>query len=216
MASSMTRPQPIERPDIRPQLRQLLSNRRSPEAMALFEQLSRYVQRRVGMVSRRCGNALQASEQEEVVADVLLGLLKGSLATFRGHTEPELLAFVRTVADRTSWRRIRRKTKERILIHGEAADMVESWNATMPSPDATSEHQASSPLPDADQTYLVNLLEAGSKAELARRAGVSRAAVTQRVQRIRVRIAALSRMERVQQEVWLSQAARRVVAEERP
>ena len=183
--------------------------------MELFELLTRYTHRRVASVNRHCGGALSASEQEEVVSDALLQLLQGSLASFRGHTVPELLGFVRTIADRTTWRTIRRRDRERALLQKEATTLVEEWNARLPAPDANGERIASSPLSEADQAYLVSLLEAGSKAELARRAGVSRAAVTQRVQRIRNRVAELSVNARMQHEVWLSQAARRVVVEER-
>lgn len=200
--------------DVRRQLRLLLSNRRAPEARALFELLTRYVHRRVGAVSRQCGGALSMSEQEEVVADVLVQLLQGSLASFRGETVPELLGFVRTISDRTSWRTIRRRDRERALLQSEAVELVEDWSARLPAPDVNSERVASSPLSASDQAYLVSLLEAGSKAELARRVGVSRAAVTQRVQRIRNRVAELAADARIQHEVWLTQAARRVVAGE--
>ncbi len=200
--------------DIRRQLRMLLANRRAPEALGLFELLTRYAHRRVGSVSRHCGGALARSEQEEVVADVLLQLLQGSLAMFRGETLPELLGFVRTVADRTTWRTIRRRDRERALLHQEATDIVEDWNARLPAPDQDGERTATSPLSSSDQDYLMLLLRAGSKAELARRAGVSRAAVTQRVQRIRNRVAELGSDARIRHEVWLSQAARRVVTEE--
>lgn len=201
--------------DVRKHLRLLLTHRRSSEARELFELLSRYTHRRVGTVNRHCGGALSPSEQEEVVADALLQLLQGSLASFRGETVPELLGFVRTIADRTTWRTIRRRDRERALLQKEATSLVEEWNARLPAPDAGGERVTDSPLSEADQTYLVSLLEAGSKAELARRAGVSRAAVTQRVQRIRNRVAELSSNARMQHEVWLKQAARRVVVEER-
>lgn len=193
----------------------LLANRRSSEARELFELLTRYTHRRVASVNRHCGGALASSEQEEVVADALLQLLQGSLATFRGETVPELLGFVRTVADRTTWRTIRRRDRERALLQKEATTLVEEWNARLPAPDSKGERVIDSPLAQSDQAYLVQLLEAGSKAELARRAGVSRAAVTQRVQRIRNRVAELTRNEQMQHEVWLSQAARRVVLAER-
>ena len=200
--------------DVRRQLRLLLSDRRAPEARALFELLTRYVHRRVAAVSRHCGGALSLSEQEEVVADVLVQLLQGSLASFRGETLPELFGFVRTISDRTTWRIVRRRDRERALLQSEAVELVEDWSARLPAPDANSERVASSPLSDADQTYLLSLLEAGSKAELARRAGVSRAAVTQRVQRIRRRVSELATNAKLQHEVWLTQAARRVVAGE--
>jgi hypothetical protein len=165
--------------DVRRQLRLLLANRRSPEARALFDRLTRYTHRRVALVSRQASGSLSPTEQEEVVAEVLLQLMQGSLAAFRGETVPELLGFVR-----------------------------------LPAPDAQSERVARSPLTESDQAYLIELLQAGSKAELARRAGVSRAAVTQRVQRIHSRVRELATQDRIQHEVWLEQAARRVVAEE--
>lgn len=202
--------------DVRRQLRLLLADRRSPEARALFELLTRYAHRRIATVSRHASGALSQTEQEEVVAEVLLQLMQGSLAAFRGETVPELLGFVRTIADRTAWRTIRRRDRESALLRNEAVDIVEDWNARLPSPDSQTERVATSPLSDADQDYLVQLLQAGSKAELARRAGVSRAAVTQRVQRIRGRVRDLAANDRMQHEVWLTQAARRVVAEELP
>ena len=145
---------------------------------------------------------------------MLLQLLQGSLATFRGESVPELLGFVRTVADRTTWRTIRRRDRERALLQKEATEIVEGWSARLPAPDVRGERTAVSPLSEADQDYLISLLRAGSKAELARVAGVSRAAVTQRVQRIRNRVSELGANARMQHEVWLTQAARRVVAEQ--
>lgn len=199
--------------DLRKQLRLLLSDRHSLGAKAMFEVLSRYTHRRVSVVSRHCGNALGDSEQEEVVGEVLLQLMQGSLASFRGETLPELLGFVRTIADRTAWRLIRRRDRERSLLQSDGR-IVEEWTASLPRPDAHIEVVPDSPLPDADQDYLIRLLEAGSKAEYARRSGVSRAAVTQRVQRIRHRISELPAMDRMAHDVWLNQAARRVLETE--
>jgi len=202
--------------DIRGQLRLLLSNRRSPEARAIFEVLMRYTHKRVAAVSRHSAGSLSRTVQEEVVSEVILQLMQGSMAAFRGETLPELLGFVRTIADRTTWRTIRRRDRERSLLQTEAVDLIEEWSARLPAPDANGERVTTSPLPDADCNYLVDLLKAGSKAELARRAGVSRAAVTQRVQRIRGRVLELAAQDRIQHDVWLTQVARRVVAEERP
>jgi DNA-directed RNA polymerase specialized sigma24 family protein len=201
--------------DLRPQLRLLLCDRRAPEARALFEVLTRYAQRRVSIVSRHCGNALADSEQEEAVGDVLLQLMQGSLAAFRGETLPELLGFVRTIADRTTWRMIRRRDRERNLLQSDGT-MVEDWSADLPRPDAHLEVVPQSPLAETDQAYLLDLLKAGSKAEFARRSGVSRAAVTQRVQRIRNRISELAPMARMAHDVWLKQAARRTLEAEVP
>ena len=179
----------------------------------MFEVFSRYAHRRVSVVSRHCGNALSEGEQEEVVGEVLLQLMQGSLVAFRGETLPELLGFVRTIADRTAWRLIRRRDRERSLLHTDGR-IVEDWTAALPRPDAHLEVVPDSPLPDNDQAYLIELLQAGSKAEYARRSGVSRAAVTQRVQRIRHRISELPAMDRMAHDVWLNQAARRVLETE--
>jgi len=204
----------LEGVDVRKQLRFLVADRRSTEARELFVLLSRYAGKRVNAVSRHCGGALSSSEREEVVSDVMLQLVQGSLASFRGSTVPELLGFVRTVTDRTTWRTIRKRDRERNLIAANAAELTEDWSARMPAPDQGTEPVADSPLTEEDQAYLIRLLQAGSKAELARRAGVSRAAVTQRVQRIRNRVADLTADAQIRHEVWLSQAARRVVTEE--
>ena len=201
----------LEGVDVRKQLRFLLADRRSVEARELFTLLSRYAAKRVGTVARHCGGALSASEREEVVSDVMLQLLQGSLAAFRGETVPELLGFVRTVTDRTTWRTIRRRERERNVLTANAIELTEGWTARLPAPDHRTELIADSPLTGEDQAYLIRLLQAGSKAELARRAGVSRAAVTQRVQRIRNRVADLTSDAQMRHEVWLNQAARRVV-----
>jgi DNA-directed RNA polymerase specialized sigma24 family protein len=83
-------------------------------------------------------------------------------------------------------------------------------------PDEEVELAVDSPLRPKDQAYLLELLQAGTKAELARRTGVSRAAVTQRVQRIRSRIDALAQQDRLTHDVWMSQAARRVLERAEP
>ncbi|MEZ4238089.1 MAG: hypothetical protein R3F59_18470 [Myxococcota bacterium] len=212
-ANPRSAPPELDDADLRAQLRLLLCDRHAPEARALFDVLTRYAHRRVAIVSRHCGNALADSEQEEAVGEVLLQLMQGSLAAFRGESLPELLGFVRTIADRTTWRMIRRRDRERALLQTDS-DVVEDWTADLPRPDAHLEVVSESPLGEADQHYLIDLLRAGSKAEYARRAGVSRAAVTQRVQRIRNRIADLSPMARMAHEVWLNQAARRTLEDE--
>lgn len=209
-------PPELEEPEeLRRRVRLLVADRRSPEAAALFGVLMRYAHRRVIAVSRKCGDALVDSEQEEVVADVLMQLMSGSLAAFRGNSIPELLGYVRTIADRTTWRVIRRKEREARTLEGEdGADAVERWSAVLAAPDATAERIVDSPLPEADQGYLVDLLKAGSKAEFARRSGVSRAAVTQRVQRISQRIAELAPGSRAAHDVWLHRAAGHALATE--
>jgi len=203
----------FEEGQLQRQLRLLIADRHSPQAAAFFQLLMSYVHRRTVSVSRHCGNALTHSEQEEVVADVLLQLMQSALPSFRGHTVPELYAFVRTIADRTTWRVIRRKEREVDTLQGEGAEVVEGWMSSLPSPDARAERVPDSPLSDKDQRYLRDLLCAGSKAELARRAGVSRAAVTQRVQRIKLRVADLGHQERMAHEVWMKRTAREVILE---
>ena len=74
---------------------------------------------------------------------------------------------------------IRRRDRERSLLQADS-DVVEDWTANLPRPDAHLEVVPDSPLGEQDQAYLLQLLAAGSKAEFARRSGVSRAAVTQR------------------------------------
>lgn len=213
----MAQPRKIDTdaPDaFRRQLRLLVADRSSPEAAAMFQVLLKYVHRRVVTVSRTCGGALGESQQEEVAAEVLLQLMQGALARFRGDSLGELYAFVRTIADRSAWRAIRRLERERNLLQGAGAELVEDWNAPAVRPDKHLELIADSPLSDNDQQYLRDLLEAGSKAELARKAGVSRAAVTQRVQRIRARIAELEPGERMAHDVWMHQAARTALEHE--
>lgn len=200
--------------DVQRRLRLLIADRRSAEAASLFHLLMQYTHRRTLAVSRHCGNALSPSEQEEVVAEVLLQLMQGSLAAFRGDSVAELYAFVRIIADRTTWRVIRRKEREIDTLQGDGADAVEGWHGGVPRPDAEAERVPDSPLPEKDQAYLRELLRAGSKAELARRSGVSRAAVTQRVQRIRTRIDELAPGPRSRHEVWMQQAARDALVNE--
>jgi DNA-directed RNA polymerase specialized sigma24 family protein len=193
--------------DLRDAVRRIAADRHAPEARALFDIVCRYAHRRLATMSRRCGNALNDSEQEELVGDVLFQLMQGSLASFRGETLPEFLAFIRTISDRSAWRVIRRKERERSIVETEAA-LLEDWSVDVPRPDAFLEVRAETPLPDADRDYLVALLRSGSKAEFARRAGVSRAAVTQRVQRIQNRVQELAYGDRLVHEAWLDQAAR--------
>ncbi len=205
---------PKEPVDIRPGVRSLLSDRRSPEAAAIVGVIMHYTHRRVIVVSRACGAALEDSEQEELVGEVVVALLQGALAHFRGATLPELLAFVRTIADRTTWRAIRTRERERRTAWSATREAPERFSSIPPRPDQHLEFVPDSPLPPQDQEYLRQLLEAGSKADLARSHGVSRAAVTQRVQRIVARVAALPSVERMAHEVWMEQAARKAIDED--
>lgn len=195
--------------EFREQLRRVAANRHGPEAAALYRVLFDYVQRRT---RRTAGTArLSASEQEEVVGDVLLQLMQGSLVSFRGGSLPELLGFVRTITDRAVWRVVRGRERERVALEEAGVDGMDRWTAAAPPSSDAVEVVGETPLPAADQAYLIDLLRAGTKAEYARRAGVSRAAVTQRVKRISERLLALGAGERMAHEVWLGQAASAVL-----
>lgn len=196
----------------RDQLARVAANRHSPEAAALYKVLFDYVERRVRRVSASA--RLSPGEQEEVVGDVLLQLMKGSLASFRGGSLPELLGFVRTITDRAAWRVVRSRERERRALEEAGTDGMERWTAPAPAGADQVEVVGETPLSEVDQAYLLDLLRAGSKAEYARRAGVSRAAVTQRVKRISDRLAALGARERESHDVWLEQAATAVLAVE--
>jgi DNA-directed RNA polymerase specialized sigma24 family protein len=196
--------------DFQDRLRRVLANRHSPEAAAFYKTLLEYIDKRVAKVSRvRCRGLLTESEREEVVADVLLVLMSRSLSSFRGGTMPELIAFVRTICDRTLWRAAGARIKERKVVEALTPHPVGHRRMLRSnSSDGFVELTPSSPLASSDQAYLVALLESGSKANHARACGVSRAAVTQRIQRIRARIAELPDPERMAHDVWITQRAR--------
>lgn len=195
------------------QLRLLLSDRTSPEARALYVTIAKYVHGRVQWYGRhRYRDVLSNGEVEDLVGDVLFQLMTGSLAQFRGETLRELLGYVRTITDRTVWRVTRRRIEERNALQGAAAETVRSWTQAPPGPEQAVRILQHAPLAEKDQAYLRALLAAGSKSEYARRAGVSRAAVTQRVQRIRSRIDALTESQRGAVQNWLEVAAHRALA----
>ena len=196
--------------ELRDQILQLTSDRRSPEARALYGTLAKYVQRRVhGVVRHAASDLLPTSEVEEVVADVLLQLVTGALNQFRGHTIGELMAFVRTVTDRRLWRVIKKRVKDKRMM--EALQPQGAHREAALRPDQLIRIVPDFPLSDADEAYLTALLEAGSKAELARRRSLSRAAVTQRVQRIQRRISALDQKDQLAVDAWLEHTARQVL-----
>lgn len=200
--------------DVRPGLEALLADRNSEEARALFLRLAGYIEGRVGRVTGgRYRDLLGNADQEEVTGEVLFELMNGALAGFRGGCLGELLAYVRRITDRCVWRAAQRRIRERNALDGELADTVAAWNAEMPSPDALVRFVPACPLSTEDETYLRQLLAAGSRAEMARQANVSRAAVTQRVQRIRRRISALPAREQSAAEAWMRQAAREAEAQ---
>ncbi len=202
--------------DFQNSLRRILADRHSPEAAALFQSLLEFTHNRVRRLSRgRCRGLLTESEAEEVLGEVLYQLMRGGLARFRGESMPELLGFVRTTTDRTAWRIAERNLRERDAVATFATEQNENWtpSAARRAEDSV-DFEANSPLPKHDRTYLTELLRAGSKAELARQAGVSRAAVTQRVRRIRDRIDSMSRRDRQSHEAWIHQAAQGVLFEQ--
>jgi hypothetical protein len=192
--------------DLQLGLRALLGDRHGPQARALFVTLSKYIERRVfAFVRSRAADIIGDGEMDELVGEVLFQLMAGSLAQFRGGSLPELLAFVRTVTDRFLWRTARQRLKERTALE-QMGDLTAGL-----APERADETilLAVDPSIDArDREYLEALLQVGSKAAFARKVGVSRAAVTKRVDRIRARIAALPPLERQAAEAWLVQAAR--------
>jgi hypothetical protein len=184
----------LDRADVRGAVSGLLADRSSAEARALYLTLAKYIDRRVSRVSRaRYADLLPRARQEELVGEVLLELMRGSLVGFRGQSLPELLGYVRRICDRVCWRAARH--------------VVRGWNAAAPDPEAAARMSPDSPFDDTDQAYLLALLEAGSRSEHARREGVSRAAVTQRLQRIRRRISQMSRLDRAAAEAWMRERA---------
>jgi DNA-directed RNA polymerase specialized sigma24 family protein len=202
--------EPLEGDAFRERLALVAANRHSPEAAALYKLLFDYCSKRVVRISHR--SRLSTSEQDEVVGDVLLMLMKGSLASFRGGSLPELLAFVRTITDRATWKVVRSRERERAAMEEADLDDMRSWTGAAPSPADALDLDVDSPLEPKDQQYLLDLLRAGTKAELARRCGVSRAAVTQRVRRILARVEALEPGAQLAHEVWLEHQARVAVS----
>lgn len=196
--------------DVRRSIRLLLADRHAPEARELYLCLARYVH---GRVQRRCtgryAGVLGSAEQEELVAEVLYQLLSGALARFEGESVASLLAFVRTVTDRTVGHAARARIRERDTLDSDLAEEIEAWSSSPEHQDGAVHMVPESPFSDQDEAYLHELFSAGTKAELARLHGVSRAAVTQRVQRIRSRIDRMSRDEQQRAEAWLEHLARR-------
>lgn len=190
-------------------LQRVLEDRNSPEARALLERLLAYTDLRCRAVGRAAYRDLLSEEElEEVVAEVLKRLLTGALVRFRGESLGELLAFVRTITDRCLWQRAQRKARERRALEGPAQELLRAWYSETLGPEPLPELPAEPPLPPQDQVFLRELVAAMSKAEYARRTGVSRAAVTQRVQRLRARIDALNARDQAAVAAWLQQTAR--------
>lgn len=206
--------------DLHSPIRHLAANRHSPEARALYDTLARYVQKRVRHLARSSvADLFTDSELDELVGDVLLQLMTGSLAAFRGDTVPELIAYVRTITDRRCWRVARKRIQERDMLreaetHARRDLAARPWSSRDVQPDQVIEFVPDTPLSDKDADYLAGLLRAGSKAAYARQHNLSRAAVTQRVKRIQSRIAAMAPGEQMAVDVWLRREAREALHDE--
>ncbi|MFT4979796.1 MAG: hypothetical protein ACI8S6_005708 [Myxococcota bacterium] len=116
------------------------------------------------------------------------------------------------MADRSLWRAAQKIIRERDALRGMVGEIVREWTSASPRPDQALFSIPPSPLSPQDSEYLIELIRSGSQAEMARVSGVSRAAVTQRIQRIRRRIAELSRAEQDTAETWLRHTAVRIAA----
>ena len=197
--------------DFQHQLRDVIARRDSEEARALQLLLMARIDRRVmGVLRRRTHGVVTDAEREELVGEVMVQLLRGSLAAFRGHTPAELFAYVRVITDRAVYRAAQRKLHERALLDAHAEDIRE-WSASNETVGARTRMVGDPPLTEADAVYLTQLLEAGSRAALARAQGVSRAAVTQRLKRIEARISSLAEPQQEAVDAWLLHTAREVL-----
>ena len=197
-------------PNIREALDQLLCNRHTPEARGLYMTLARNAHRRVESTSRRrFSDVLAPADREELTADVLLQLMSGALSRFQGETVSELLAFVRTISDRLVAHAAFKRIRERDTLAGEVGDQVREWTSAERRPDELVRLDPECPLSSDDAAYLEALFASGSRADLARDRGISRAAVTQRIARIKTRIDSLSTFEYSAAEAWIENLAAR-------
>ena len=199
--------------DLQQQLRSLLTDRHTPETRAFFEKILTYADRRGHRVRRTCyGDLLTVDEVDEAVAEVLRRLITGALARFRGETMNELFAFVRTITDRVVWRAAQKKLRERDVLKGRGGEEALDWHKSSSAFVETVEVVSDVQLSETDREFLTALVEAESKVAYARTHNVSRAAVTQRVQRIRKRIAQLEPKQQRAVDAWLHMEARRHLA----
>ncbi|MGB0638982.1 MAG: hypothetical protein ACPGTU_06605 [Myxococcota bacterium] len=203
--------------DIRVGLDQLLANRHTPEARGMYMTLARYTHRRVDLTSgRRYSDILSTVDREEIVGEVILQLMSGALARFQGNTIAELLAFVRTISDRMVGHAARKRIRERNTLAGEMGDEVRSWMGEEMAPDQAVRMDQVCPLSEEDADYLTALFMAGSRANLAHERGISRAAVTQRLNRIRNRIDALPSKHQINARNWVEDLALRMEQSKAP
>lgn len=194
------------------QVQELLADRRAPESQRFLLEILSFVERRARYRWRaRYQDLLSEGEVEEVMAEVSTELVLNGLHRFRGETPGELWAFVRTATDRTVARRAARRVTERAALEHETSDWVRMVGSVTPPPDHIGEYTLQVALCDRDQRWLVELLSAGSQVALSRAHGVSRAAVSQRLQRLQARIASLPRRDREAVQAWLRHQARQVI-----
>ena len=153
----------------------------------------------------RYRDLVSADDLEDLNSEIMLVLLNGTLQAFRGRSHGELICFLRTIVDRHLWRLAQRRIRERELLNTETKALVESWSGTFMTPEQALVTIPESPLQEADTSYLLGLIQAGSQAAYARQQAVSRAAVTQRIQRIRKRIQALKEADQTTMRIWMSQ-----------
>lgn len=199
-------------PTAQQQIQALLADRRAPESQTFLVEILSFVERRARFRWRaRYQDLLSESEIEEVVAEVATDLVLSGLARFRGESHGELWAFVRTATDRTVSRRAARRITERAALEHETSDWVRMSGTISAPPEQLGDYGRGIALSDRDQRWLQELLLAGSQVALSRSQGVSRAAVSQRLQRLQARIAALPRRDRDAVQVWLRHQARRII-----
>lgn len=173
---------------------------------SLFPTWSPHIRRYVRQAAARCGDRVGPADVDDIVSDVLLTLLRGGLECFRGESEPQFRAYLRVISQRATWALATRRSRERSV----AEELVASTTA-MSAPPAEVEFDCRTPLGREDRIYLQALMRAGSRAELAREKGVSRAAVSQRLQRIDRRVGRAPQRSQEAHEGWLRVQARATV-----
>ena len=189
-------------------LADLLAGQQTAAARTLYAALHRTTSTRLRYrVHSRYSDLFSSTDEEDLTSEIMCVLLYGALQGFRGTSQGELISFVRTIVDRHLWRAARRRIRERGLLETHAGEAADAWGGTTvpPALEVGLRAVSESPLPTTDADYLLGLLRAGSQASFAREQRVSRAAVTQRIQRIRRRIDGLTPAERDLTRTWLSQ-----------
>ena len=193
--------------DIQSTLQRALASRHAPEARALYLLILKYVDRRAHATWRNhYRDLLTKDEVEELVAETLVRLMSGALMRFHGETEEAFYAFLRTVTVRTVREAALKRLRER---EGRERLGRERRETVVQAPEIrTAAPTGDIPLSATDQEWLRELFRAGSRAELARQRGQSRAAITRMVQRIRSRIEALPDRDQVAVRAWMHREAR--------